>query len=163
MFPPSAGDIGGSLGLFLGASAITVFEVLDVFLHNIAKRRKRHKHQEAAERKRRAEEEYQLQLQQQATMPITRSQQPEPQYEEDPFFPSEPHYYEATDIPPEYNSGYPNHKKDKHSRGGHRSRGENQPLRVAPPGGGYSNIPGQQLVPHRQLQRRKSRSRSPRH
>ena len=30
-----AGDIGGSMGLFIGASVITVFELADVIIHNV--------------------------------------------------------------------------------------------------------------------------------
>lgn len=29
-----SGDLGGSIGLFIGASALSVFEVLDVFIYN---------------------------------------------------------------------------------------------------------------------------------
>ena len=32
-----AGDIGGSMGLFVGASVITVFELCDALLHNFLK------------------------------------------------------------------------------------------------------------------------------
>ena len=32
------GDIGGSMGLFVGASVITVFELFDAILHNLSKR-----------------------------------------------------------------------------------------------------------------------------
>ena len=33
----SPGDIGGSMGLFVGASVITVFELIDAMLHNFLK------------------------------------------------------------------------------------------------------------------------------
>ena len=32
-----SGDIGGSIGLFVGASVLTAFEILDVFVHNALK------------------------------------------------------------------------------------------------------------------------------
>ena len=35
--PIVAGDIGGSMGLFVGASVITVFELIDAMLHNFLK------------------------------------------------------------------------------------------------------------------------------
>jgi formiminotetrahydrofolate cyclodeaminase len=38
LFP---GDIGGSLGLFVGASAISLFELVDLFLFNYAKKKKK--------------------------------------------------------------------------------------------------------------------------
>ncbi len=39
-----SGDIGGSIGLFVGASVLTAFEIIDVFLHNVLKiHLKRHK------------------------------------------------------------------------------------------------------------------------
>ena len=37
-FFPSAGDIGGSMGLFIGGSVLSIFEVFDVFLHHGARR-----------------------------------------------------------------------------------------------------------------------------
>lgn len=33
-----SGDIGGSMGLFIGGSFISIIEFIDVFLHNGAKR-----------------------------------------------------------------------------------------------------------------------------
>ena len=33
-----AGEIGGNMGLFLGASIVTVFEVLDLILYHLALR-----------------------------------------------------------------------------------------------------------------------------
>jgi hypothetical protein len=35
-----SGDIGGSLGLFIGASVISAFELLDLFLLNYFKKRR---------------------------------------------------------------------------------------------------------------------------
>ena len=36
--PPLAGDVGGYMGLLLGASAVTVFELLDVIIYNLFKK-----------------------------------------------------------------------------------------------------------------------------
>ena len=35
MFSTIAGDVGGYMGLLLGASAVTVFEVLDLLIYNM--------------------------------------------------------------------------------------------------------------------------------
>jgi hypothetical protein len=52
-----AGDIGGSMGLFVGGSVLSVFELLDVFLYNGLV------HAKSSKKRRRQQQQQQLQQQ----------------------------------------------------------------------------------------------------
>lgn len=148
--------------MFLGASAITVFEVIDVFVHHGAKKRARRKRLERAEKEKNLQNNPPP-----VAVPLKRSRHhPEMPFDDDPFYhppfhPESQHQYAE----PEYSEIRRPRQKRPHSRphdqrppqdrnrpsGGRRPRSKN-----------YDNPSAYHLQPDQPVSRRRSRSKSPR-
>ena len=147
-----AGDIGGSLALFLGASAITVLEILDVILVHAAKIRARN-------RKQRKAEEEKTRANNSESVPIKRSSHHPDLFDDDLFYHppfhsdpqyAEPDYSEIRRPRPKRSHSRPDHERNRHGS----RRGPSRHQR------NYDAPAAYQLQPERQ--RRRSRSKSPR-
>lgn len=142
------------MALFLGASAITVFELLDVFLHHAAKRRARTVKQRKAEKEKERANDPQ-------SVPLKRApHKMDTPFDDELFYhPPHPHHQyaepEYSEIPrPRQKRPHSKHNPDRPRSGSRRggpSRHKN-----------YDAPAAYQLQPDRHNRRRRSRSKSPR-
>ena len=156
----ASGDIGGSLALLVGASAITVFEIIDIFLHHAAKRRARNRRKAKEEK-----EKQRLINPQPVAVPMKRSRHhPEMPFDDDPFY--HPPFHGNTQhqyAGPEYSEIQRPRQKRPHSRHDQPHHDRSRPSsHRRPRSKNYDDPSGYHLHPEQHAPRHRSRSKSPR-